>query len=227
MTMIGVGRRQLDIANRGLAAVSRAESVEENQRLAIEAQKTAAQNSTLGLGAGIAAQVGLKSIAATKAAGASAGGVSNIGSTINGLSGQGGIETAQLAGDLGSQALTSGGVNNVGTALKGLKGGVEGIQIAETAAAGAEVGGAINNVGAALEGVSGAIEAGTVVAEAGAVGATAGTTGAVAGTAGTGAAAAGTGAAAGAGGTAATLGAIAAPVAIGLGVAFLLNKLFD
>ena len=32
---------------------------------------------------------------------------------------------------------------------------------------------------------------------------------------------------AGAGGTAATLGAIAAPVAIGLGVAFLLNKLFD
>ena len=68
MTMIGVGRRQLDIANRGMAAVSRAESVEEQQRLALEAQKTAGENSTLGLGAGIGAQVGMNNVAAAKAA---------------------------------------------------------------------------------------------------------------------------------------------------------------
>ena len=82
MTMIGVGRRQLDIANKGLAAVSRAESVEEQQRLAIEAQKTAAQNSTLGLGAGIGAQVGLKNLAATKAAAASGKIASGVTQTV-------------------------------------------------------------------------------------------------------------------------------------------------
>ena len=204
MTMIGVGRRQLDIANRGMAAVSRAESVEEQQRLALEAQKTAGENSTLGLGAGIGVQVGMNNVAAAKAAVDAGKGINNVGTAIKGLGGEGGVKTAQIAGDLGHQALTSGGINNVGTTLQGLEGGLEGIKIAETVSAGAEVGGAINNVGTAIEGVSTAVEAGTVAAEAGTV------------------AAAGTG-----GGTAATLGAIAAPVAIGLGVAFLLNKLFD
>lgn len=224
MTMIGVGRRQLDIANRGLAAVSRAESVEEQQRLAIEAQKTAAQNSTLGLGAGIGAQVGLKNLAATKAT----TGSKLATQTVTGAEKSIGISKAAMAG-----GEVGGAVNSVGTAVQGLQGGVEGIQIAKAAGTGAEVGGAINNVGTALQGIEGGVaitegalagaEVGGAISNVAAGVEAVGTAGATTTTT----AAAGTGAAAGAGGTAATLGAIAAPVAIGLGVAFLLNKLFD
>ena len=75
---------------------------------------------------------------------------------------------------------------------------------------------------AAAEGAAAAIAEGAAAAEGAttAVAAAEGATTAVA-------AAEGTTVAAGASGGLATLGAIAAPIAIGLGVAFLLNKLFD
>ena len=57
MTMIAVGQGLRGIANRGMGAVAKAESVEEQQRMGIEAQKTAAEAQTMGTGAGIGGMV--------------------------------------------------------------------------------------------------------------------------------------------------------------------------
>ena len=64
MTMIAVGQGLRGIANRGMGAVSKAESVEEQQRMGIEAQKTAAEAQTMGIGAGIGGMVGANKLAA-------------------------------------------------------------------------------------------------------------------------------------------------------------------
>jgi len=89
--------------------------------------------------------------------------------------------------------------------------------VAEGAGTAAELTGGINNVANALKAAELA-EGGVAIAEGAA--AAEGATTAVA-------AAEGTTVAAGSSGGLATLGTIAAPIAIGLGVAFLLNKLFD
>ena len=58
MTMIAVGAGLRGLAFRGLDAVARAESVENQQRMGIEAQEKAAESSTYGTGAGIGGMVG-------------------------------------------------------------------------------------------------------------------------------------------------------------------------
>ena len=63
MTMIAVGQGLRGIANRGMGAVAKAESVEEQQRMGIEAQKTAAEAQTMGTGAGIGGMVGANKLA--------------------------------------------------------------------------------------------------------------------------------------------------------------------
>jgi len=98
----------------------------------------------------------------------------------------------------GELANTAGGINNISTAVEGVT------ATGEVLAGGAEVGGAINNLAGVTEAVA---TGGEAVAAAGEVAAA---SEAVAAT-----------------GPMAQLSALASPIAIGLGVAFLLNKLFD
>ena len=205
MTMIGVGRRQLDIANRGMAAVARADSVEEQQRLALEAQKTAGENSTMGLGAGIGGQIG-----ATRVAEAGKTATDAIKAANDSVKGLG--EIGKSGGKLTFTPATVGAETVTGEAATTLIDSAAGIADAGTTATTLAETTALAETAALAEGT---VAAGTVATEAGAVAATAAETTAAAS------------AAAGSTGAAATLGAIAAPVAIGLGVAFLLNKLFD
>jgi hypothetical protein len=204
MTMIGVGRRQLDIANRGMAAVTRADSVEEQQRLALEAQKTAGENSTMGLGAGIGGQIG-----ATKVAEAGKTATDAIKAANDSVKGLG--EIGKSGGKLTFTPATVGAETVTGEAATTLIDSAAGIADAGTTATTLAETTALAETAALAEGT---VAAGTVAAEAGAT--TLAADAVVAAEL-----------AAGSTGTAATLGAIAAPVAIGLGVAFLLNKLFD
>ena len=204
MTMIGVGRRQLDIANRGMAAVARADSVEEQQRLALEAQKTAGENSTMGLGAGIGGQIG-----ATKVAEAGKTATDAIKAANDSVKGLG--EIGKSGGKLTFTPATVGAETVTGEAATTLIDSAAGIADAGTTATTLAETTALAETAALAEGT---VAAGTVAAEAGAT--TLAADAVVAAEL-----------AAGSTGTAATLGAIAAPVAIGLGVAFLLNKLFD
>ena len=200
MTMIAVGQGLRGIANRGMGAVSKAESVEEQQRMGIEAQKAAAEAQTMGTGAGIGGMVGAKAAMGLKASTASQG-INNVASTIDGIATTAdAAKSLSVTADAAAGAELGGAINNVGTTIEGLSTG------AEVLSTGAEVGGAINNVAGALEvgaGATEAVAAGTELAAAGAGGAGAGGAGAMA-----------------------QLSALAGPVAIGLGVAFLLNKLF-
>ena len=202
MTMIAVGQGLRGIANRGMAAVAKAESVEEQQRLAIEAQRSAAEAQTMGTGAGIGGMVGASKLAAA----------SKIGETAASATGdavmQGGKlfinqspaapTVAELALNPSAGALAS-PVGTTGSALT---------------AEGLVAGGAKEL--AAQEGSKALLSqaAGSTTTAAGSTAAGAGST------------AAGAAGASGSGAMA-TLSTLAAPVAIGLGVAFLLNKLFD
>ena len=58
MTMIAVGQGLRGLANRGMAAVARSESIENQQRMALEAQEQAAESQLLGTGAGIGGMQG-------------------------------------------------------------------------------------------------------------------------------------------------------------------------
>ena len=212
MTMIAVGQGLRGLANRGMAAVARAEAVEEQQRMAIEAQKTAAEAQTMGTGAGIGGMVGATKMAeagrtATEAVGALNNSIQGLGTA--GTSGGGLTFTPAVAG---AETLT----------------GEAASMAIESAAGMADAGAALSATGTgAATGATGAA-AGATGAAAGATGAAAGTTGAAAGATGaaTGAASTATAAAASTGPMAA-LSTLATPIAIGLGVAFLLNKLFD
>jgi hypothetical protein len=212
MTMIAVGQGLRGIANRGMSAVSRAETVEEQQRMGIEAQKQAAESQILGTGAGIGGMQGAKAamdlraanpanIERLNAAKDAMSSVPEIGSEFIG-------ESVAASGDVAANlsitrdaaatgADLTGGINNISSSIEGLS------QSTELLSTGTEVGGAINNVAGALE-----------VGGAGAEAVAAGTELAAAGNA------------AAATGPMAQLSALAGPVAIGLGVAFLLNKLF-
>lgn len=187
MTMIAVGQGLRGIANKGMGAVARAESVENQQRMGIEAQKTAAESQTYGTAAGIGGMVGAGNMAANTKAATDAVGVLNTGIK--------GIGSASLEG--GSLSFTPAG----GEVLKGAE-AAKGLSDAASTADGTLK---------TLE----TVKAGTEVVTAGAEVATAGESLVAAN------------AAAGSTGTMATLSTLAAPIAIGLGVAFLLNKLFD
>jgi hypothetical protein len=192
--MIAVGQGLRGIANKGMGAVAKAEAIEEQQRLGIEASEKAAESQLLGTGAGIGGMVGAKSLAAASQVGETA---AVTGDAVM----QGGklfinqspaVPTAaELALNPNAGALAS-PVGTTGTALS---------------ADGLVVGGAKELA---------AQEGGKALAAQG-LGATTTTTGSTVAAGGT---------AAGGSGAMATLSTLAAPVAIGLGVAFLLNKLF-
>jgi hypothetical protein len=201
MTMIAVGQGLRGLANRGMAAVARSESIENQQRMALEAQKTAAEAQTMGTGAGIGGMVGAGKVAqagktATEAVGALNTSIQGAGTV--GIQG-GGLTFTPAA--VGAETLTG---EAAGSALG---------KIASTADAAA----ALN----ASTTAAGTTAAGTTAAGTTAASTTAASTTTVAGEV------AAANAAAGSTGTMATLSTLAAPIAIGLGVAFLLNKLFD
>jgi hypothetical protein len=194
--MIAVGQGLRGIANKGFSAVSRAETIEEQQRLGIEASEKAAESQLLGTGAGIGGMSGAKAAGelrtaskALQASNEAAQGINNIGSTVEGLSK--GTELLNTGSEI------SGTINNVGSTVEGLSKGTELLNT------GSEIGSTINNVAPALEGITATGEGLAITGEA---------------------VVAAEGAAAV--GPMAQLSALAAPVAIGLGVAFLLNKLF-
>lgn len=194
MTMIAVGQGLRGIANRGMAAVARAESVEEQQRMAIEAQKTAAEAQTMGTGAGIGGMVGANKLAAASKVG----------------------ETAAVTGD----AVMQGGklfINQSPAAPSAA-------QLALNPSAGA-LASPVGTTGSALT-AEGLVAGGAkelAVQEGGkeVLSQAAGSTTTAAGSTAAGAAGAG------GSGAMATLSTLAAPIAIGLGVAYLINKLFD
>jgi hypothetical protein len=201
MTMIAVGQGLRGIANRGMSAVSRAETVEEQQRMGIEAQEQAAESQLLGTGAGIGGMQGAKAAMDLRAA--NPANIERLSAAKDAMSftpdlASGISESIAASGDLAATgADLTGGINNISSSIEGLS------QSTELLSTGTEVGGAINNVAGALE-----------VGGAGAEAVAAGTELAAAGNA------------AAATGPMAQLSALAGPVAIGLGVAFLLNKLF-
>ena len=217
MTMIAVGQGLRGIANRGMGAVSKAESVEEQQRMGIEAQKTAAEAQTMGTGAGIGGMYGATKLAkagatATESVGALNTSIQGLGTTglkggsltftpatvgaetLTGNSAKLAIDSAATIADAGAAVGTTGGTVASGTAAGGTVAG-------GTAAGGTVVGGTAAGTGAV-----GAVGAGAT-----------GSAGAAAATATT---------AAGGTGAMASLATLASPIAIGLGVAFLINKLF-
>ena len=59
MTLIALGRKKLEDANRGFGIVARAEGQEEMERMALEGQRKQMQASTIGTTAGIGGQVGV------------------------------------------------------------------------------------------------------------------------------------------------------------------------
>jgi len=212
MTMIAVGQGLRGIANRGMAAVSRAEAIEDRQRMGIEAQEKAAEAQTLGTGAGIGGMVGANKLAAAARTADTAATVGNI---------------AGSSGEVGLKYV-SGGIESLGPAGGKVASSLETLSGAtEIGKAAAETTQAVNAAIAGNTGAAGGVAGGAAGAGAGAgAGAAGGAAGAGAGAGAAGAA--GTGAAAGgASGAMASLATLAAPVAIGLGVAFLLNKLFD
>jgi len=194
MTMIAVGQGLRGIANRGMAAVAKAESVEEQQRMAIEAQKTAAEAQTMGTGAGIGGMVGANKLAAASKVGKTAAATGDAvmqGGKLFINQSPAAPTAAKLALNPGAGALAS-PVGTTGSALtaEGLvAGGAKELAVQE----GSKV----------------------VLSQA------AGSTTTAAGSTAVGAAGAG------GSGAMATLSTLAAPVAIGLGVAYLINKLFD
>lgn len=199
MTMLAVGRGLRDLASKGMSAVSRAEAQENQQRLALETAEQAQENATLGTGAGIGGMVGANTMMdASKAANT---GIEGINAALDGY----GTASRTFTGGLeytpvGGETLTGDAAVSMmeNTAL-----GIDGL-----ATQAPPVEGVLANAAPVAE-------TGLAVGEAGlAVGETA--------------AAVETGIAATEGaGFMSQLGAMASPIAIGLGVAFLINKLFD
>ena len=209
--LIGTGQLYRKRALEGFTQVSNLENQRNVAQDGLDAQAQAQEMQLYGLGAGIGGAVGVKKAMAAKDAaglvapkGISAGtAAANAGKGVKGLQyTAGGLES------LGPMGGTPPG------AIETISGAAETAKLAgETSASVAKALGTSSAAGGGAAG-GGAAAAGTTGAAAGTTGAAAGTTGAA------------TGAAAGSSGAMATLGTIAAPIAIGIGAAFLLNKLF-
>lgn len=208
MTIIAAGRGLRDLANRGMSAVARAESVEEQQRLALETAKQQQESSTLGTGAGMGGMVGAnRMLDASKAA---QQGIEGINTALEGV----GEASRTFSGGL--EFTPTGGETLTGdAAIQGMQdaaGLVDGLAAEQAAMQGStEVAGVLSNAAPTAEVVTATQTAGTTTAGAGTA---------------TAAVEAGTAAASSAG-PMAQLATMATPIAIGLGVAFLINKLFD
>tara|TARA_B110000971_G_C19928334_1_gene462711 strand:+ start:222 stop:842 length:621 start_codon:yes stop_codon:yes gene_type:complete len=206
MTMIAVGQGLRGIANKGLQAVARAESVENQQRMGMEAQKKAAESQTMGTGAGIGGMVGATKVAANTKAANDAVAALNAGIGDAGTVGvKGGGLTFTPPPPAGTTELVQG--------AETIKGVEATAKIKEVAAA-ADTAIDVKNAATAVKTTAEVAEVAAVGTEV--VGSTA--TSGLATTAGT---------AASSTGTMASLMTLAGPIAIGLGAAFLINKLFD
>ena len=214
--LIGSGQLYRKRALEGFSAVANLEAKTEAAQDQLDMQQKANEMQMYGMGAGIGGAVGVKKAMAAGANQAAGGGF------VSSTGGAAGLSQSANAGAAASEA-----VRNTAANVKGIMS--PGAGLAKGANANAVVGG-INVPGAGVvggtkiggaAGAAGSGAAGGGAAAAGTTGAAAGTTGAAAGTTG-----AATGAAAGSSGAMATLGTIAAPIAIGIGAAFLLNKLF-
>ena len=198
MTVLGVGRTLRDVANTGLRAVAAAEDIENANKDALEAQKIAAASQTMGTGAGIGGMIG-----ATK-------------TTKNALAAKDAVTALNAGiGDAGTVGMKGGGLTFTPPPPAGT---TELVQGAETIK-GVEATAKIKEVAEAADAAKKTAEAlktGAEVAKAGSE--VAATTSQLATTAGT---------AASSTGTMATMATLAAPIAIGLGVSFLISKLFD
>lgn len=204
MAIIGTGFGLRRRAQEGMSAVAKLEAQENQQRMALEQAKQAQQMSMYGTFGGIGASVGApKAIEAYKLAKpASAEAVSTLAQTQakNNAIVQGGLQT-KLDAAMASQLPSGAGVGGAGA-------GATGAQVAQGTKAAAD---AATTVKAAQDAATVAETVETVktasdVANTVNAASTAGSTGSALMTG---------------------VGALAAPVAIGLGVAFLLNKLFD
>ena len=198
MTILGVGAGLRGQAFKGLDAVARAESIENKQRMGMEAQEKAAASQTMGTGAGIGGMIG-----ATK-------------TTKNALAAKDAVSALNAGiGDAGTVGMKGGGLTFTPPPPAGT---AELVQGAETIK-GVEATAKIKEVAEAADTAKNAAEALKTTAEvAKAGGEVAATTSQLATTAGT---------AASSTGTMATMATLAAPIAIGLGVSFLISKLFD
>jgi len=225
MTMLAVGRGLRGSALRGMGAVSKAESIENQQRLALETAKQQQRNATLGTGAGIGAMSGTgKAMELSKTANA---GVEQINAALDGY----GTASRSMTGKLQYTPAGEGATTLTGDAalaeIQNTAMGIDGLATPVAEAGTLAEAGTIAEAGAVAGEAGTLAQTGSLAAEAGAL-AEAGAmaeTGAVVGEA-TAAVNAGTAAATTAG-PMAQLAAMATPIAIGLGVAYLLNKLFD
>lgn len=213
--LIGSGQLYRKRALEGFSAVANLEAKTEAAQDSLDMQQKANEMQLYGMGAGIGGAVGVKKAMAAGAKQATGGGF------VSSTGGAAGMSQSANAGAAASEA-----VRNTAANVKGIMS--PGAGLAKGANANAVVGGikvpgagVVGGTKIGAAGAAGSGAAGAGGAAASTTGAAAGTTGAAAGTTG-----AATGAAAGSSGAMATLGTIAAPIAIGIGAAFLLNKLF-
>lgn len=204
MTLIAAGTGLRKRAQQGFAANAKLEGQEIAAAEALETARNAQQMNTLGTAAGMGAMYGLKNLGGTTVTSAAPSMSQALGIQQTGVnaatSGLPQMSTAASAPQLGSAAQLQGMSAATADAL-----GVSTVAPQMSNVAG------VAETTAALTKAGGDVAAATTATGAGA----------------TGAGAAGAGAGAAGSGTMAAIGSLAAPVAIGLGVAFLLNKLFD
>lgn len=202
MTILAAGYGLRNLANQGMRSVAELEAQENAIADQLEAAEQAQKTQMYSTGAGIGGSFGVNS--ALEAGKTAKDAIGTANEAVKGL-GTIGKQGGQLTfTPTGGELLT----------------GTEAVQAMDSAAGIADAGAAAKqaaDLAQAAEVAQAAETAGTV-AETVEVVEAAGTATEAVGAAST---------AAGSTGTAATLGTIAAPVAIGLGVAFLLNKLFD
>lgn len=204
MSLIGTGQGLRRKAQTGFEAVARLENQRNMQQSAIDAQKKAQEMQLYGTGMGIGGAYGVNKALAAKDAAAVAApkGVSASTAAANAPQGASGLQ--YVGGGLESLGPLSGPAPG---AMETISGAAETAKLAgETSAAVAE-----------------ALGTSSAAAGGGTAGGVAGGTSTVASGSGVGAA---SGAAGGASSTLGTIATIAGPIAIGLGAAFLLNKLF-
>ena len=198
MTILGVGRNLLTVAGQGLRGVAAGEDIENQQKMGMEAQEKAAASQTMGTGAGIGGMIG-----ATK-------------TTKNALAAKDAVTALNAGiGDAGTVGMKGGGLTftpppPAGTAelVQGAE-TIKGVEATAKIKEVAEAADAAKKTAEALKTTTEVVKTGTEVAA---------STSQLATTAGT---------AASSTGTMATMATLAAPIAIGLGVSFLISKLFD
>lgn len=202
MSLIAQGLFQRKSAGFGLGKAAELEDKENQQQAALDAQKAAGEGQMYSTGAGIGGSFGVNT--ALKNAKTTKDAVTAANNSIKGLGkiGTSGGELTFTAPTAGAETLTGDAAR---TALDSAANIADAGQSAEAALKLKESAELAKTTGAVAEGAGAVAEGGTLAAETVAM-----AEGAAAGSS-----------------TLGTLSTIAAPVAIGLGVAFLLNKLFD